>query len=197
MVIRRHNGKRSINIPSPFPEASPRIWLIPILSRREAAEMVEILRAIGDWNPARVGGPAGERIVKRDVRHCMTIPARRCPPMVHDIPETISIAAARIGKELSELQISATTIVKYASGGFYVDHTDSDPSSTRLFSIVTYLNDDFIGGCTVFPRRGISLKPSPGQAILFPSDEIHRGETVLSGEKYIATNWLSRAPGAS
>ncbi|WP_352460888.1 2OG-Fe(II) oxygenase [Mesorhizobium sp. M0036] len=86
--------------------------------------------------------------------------------------------------------MSPTTIVRYNAGGFYQEHRDSGPTLDRIYSFVTYLNGDFTGGSTVFPDRGMQVKATPGHAVVFPSDELHKGDTVTSGTKFIATTWL-------
>ena len=65
---------------------------------------------------------------------------------------------------------------KYPKGGYYKEHFDAksedhfqkDKSfSQRKYSMIIYLNDDFIGGETVFPKKDISVKPLQGRLLLF------------------------------
>lgn len=173
-------------------ELAPRIWVVQMLSTQESVSVVDILRSITNWAPATVRGVADDKVVKRDVRCCSTISAKYCPTIGPLISRSLEQIAAKLEIDLGQMQLSSTTFVRYDSGGFYVDHTDSGPSLPRLYSVVTYLNDEFVGGDTVFPLKGIRVKPVPGQAVVFPSDELHRGDIVRGGIKYIATNWLTR-----
>ena len=99
-------------------------------------------------------------------------------------------------------------IVNYAQGGKYDPHYDGDecgegkqcPPNQRICTVLIYLNDDFTGGYTRFPNLNISIKPKKGKALFFwvsnPLDgqlykeTLHGGEPVLSGEKWIATQWV-------
>jgi prolyl 4-hydroxylase len=68
----------------------------------------------------------------------------------------------------------------------------------RRSTLLIYLNDDFEGGETEFVNIGLTVKPEKGKAILFwNTDENeniiqeskHRGNPVLSGQKWICTKW--------
>ena len=62
----------------------------------------------------------------------------------------------------------------------------------RRLSVILYVNDDFVEGGTQF--IGCTYKPSPGYAIVFPSNESfpHRGTHVLHGSKYVIVTWIHR-----
>tara|TARA_B110000858_G_C17774981_1_gene461750 strand:+ start:74 stop:712 length:639 start_codon:yes stop_codon:yes gene_type:complete len=62
----------------------------------------------------------------------------------------------------------------------------------RRISVILYLNDDFYDGGTQF--MGCTYKPSPGHAIVFPSNESfpHMGVRVLHGTKYVIVTWIHR-----
>jgi prolyl 4-hydroxylase len=95
-------------------------------------------------------------------------------------------------------------IVKYQAGQSYAAHHDFvyPPVShrlqpTRFATLLFYLNDDFEGGHTVFPRAvnagnhdGVSVQPVRGTAVLFynmlPDGNVddlsqHAGEPVITG----------------
>jgi prolyl 4-hydroxylase len=77
---------------------------------------------------------------------------------------------------------------------------------TRFATILFYLNDDFEGGQTVFPRavnaqyhEGVTVEPQKGKAVLFYNmlpdgnmDDLsmHASQKVLQGEKYLANLWV-------
>jgi prolyl 4-hydroxylase len=97
-------------------------------------------------------------------------------------------------------------VVRYRAGEEYTAHHDFVyPSQqlwyqpTRFATLLLYLNDDFTGGHTVFPRAvtrdfhdGVRIRPQKGTAVLFysmlPDGNMddrsqHASEPVLSGEK--------------
>ena len=97
-------------------------------------------------------------------------------------------------------------VVRYRAGEEYTAHHDFVyPSQqlwyqpTRFATLLLYLNDDFEGGHTVFPRAvtrdlhdGVRAQPKKGTAVLFysllPDGNVddrsqHASEPVLSGEK--------------
>jgi hypothetical protein len=76
--------------------------------------------------------------------------------------------------------------------GNYV--TDND----RIATMIVYLNDNFVGGETYFPKLDLSYVPKKGSAIFFEYKYIekinkytrHAGLPVLDGEKWIITSWI-------
>ena len=111
------------------------------------------------------------------------------------------------------LDDSGYQIQKTEPDGFYVWHTDdctnviddtrhvdSDGIShhsvtRRIATYLFYLNDGFEGGRTQFQFDGetFSVEPKAGRLLMFPSSflYVHRCETVTSGNKYVATGWLT------
>jgi prolyl 4-hydroxylase len=104
-------------------------------------------------------------------------------------------------------------VVRYQTGEEYTAHHDfvypptfSRYQPTRFATLLLYLNDDFEGGQTVFPRavnaqyhEGITVEPQKGKAILFYNmladgnmDDLsqHSGQPVESGEKFLANLWV-------
>jgi prolyl 4-hydroxylase len=77
---------------------------------------------------------------------------------------------------------------------------------TRFATVLFYLNDDFEGGQTVFPRavnaqyhEGITVEPHKGKAVLFYNmlpdgnmDDLsmHASQKVIHGEKFLANLWV-------
>ena len=63
----------------------------------------------------------------------------------------------------------------------------------RQLVAIWYLNDvDGPGGETQFHHQDVSIKPEAGKLLLFPPfwTHLHRGNTLQSGRKYIATTWV-------
>jgi len=72
-------------------------------------------------------------------------------------------------------------------------------SGQRVSTLITYLNHVDAGGETLFPRINLQVSPWRGNAVYFEYcnsfgqlDErsLHSGNTVLAGEKWVATKWM-------
>jgi len=101
--------------------------------------------------------------------------------------------------------------IHYKPGGQYkthldaVDHNDQtdlqDVLAPRVYTGLLYLNDNFTGGETEFPRLGIKVKPKAGRLVIWQNIasgsttphplSLHAGLPVESGEKYIITFWMT------
>lgn len=76
-----------------------------------------------------------------------------------------------------------------------------EASFSRLFSALLYLNDDFVGGSTAFPRLNLNIKPKAGTLVFWTNvngdgltidnDVIHCGQQVTKGVKYCCNFWMS------
>ena len=102
-------------------------------------------------------------------------------------------------------------VVNYPVGGFFRPHYDACEGSKefckrmdgkygpRLFTVLFYLNDNFTGGETVFPKINKIVSPEKGKAVIFKNVDnngiiikqaLHGGEPITSGEKWIANKWI-------
>ncbi len=84
---------------------------------------------------------------------------------------------------------------KTSPGEYYHWHIDggSHEFANRQLVAVWYLNDvEGPGGTTDFSIQNVQVKPETGKLILFPPfwTHEHRGATLESGTKYIATTWV-------
>ncbi len=95
--------------------------------------------------------------------------------------------------------VSAAPYIYYSKilhGQRFNIHTDTgsvfDEANNKFskFTLLTYLNDDFEGGETVFYndffQETLKIKPITGLTVMFDIDLFHQGNPVLSGQKY----WL-------
>jgi len=96
---------------------------------------------------------------------------------------------------------------KYEVGQFFKEHHDYFvgasydkhclSSGNRTFTFMIYLNDDFEGGGTYFPRLKKTIKPEQGKAVIWQNtingvaqtNTMHEGTTITKGVKYIITSW--------
>ncbi|MBT2617101.1 MULTISPECIES: 2OG-Fe(II) oxygenase [unclassified Bacillus (in: firmicutes)] len=98
-------------------------------------------------------------------------------------------------------------ILKYNPGQEYKAHFDFFTSSSnaaknnRISTIILYLNDVEHGGETFFPKLNFSVFPRKGMAVYFEyfyNDKnlneltLHGGAPVITGEKWVATQWMRR-----
>jgi len=78
-------------------------------------------------------------------------------------------------------------IYKYFIEDEFKNHTDASTIISKteetLYSLLIYLNDDFEGGHTKF--NNFVIKPKTGTLVTFPHKQIHSGEKIISGNKYI------------
>lgn len=104
------------------------------------------------------------------------------------------------------------SIIKYSKGGFYNNHydyfdeTDVDfyPSiatngGQRIYTCLLYLNDNFTGGFTSFPKLNQKIVPETGKLVWWNNttdlgqplpESLHSGTAVKFGTKWIMTVWI-------
>jgi prolyl 4-hydroxylase len=73
-------------------------------------------------------------------------------------------------------------------------------SGDRIHTLIIYLNDDYEGGATYFPRIRRRIRPEKGKAVLFRNLtedgrfierlSLHKGEPVRGGEKWLSNQWI-------
>jgi len=102
-------------------------------------------------------------------------------------------------------------LVRYPVGGEYKPHYDGfhkntnyydpeiDKGGQRKLTALIYLNEDFKGGETAFPKLGITVTPQKNKLIAWGNlkktgeldhDSLHAGLPVTEGVKYIAVVWI-------
>jgi prolyl 4-hydroxylase len=93
-------------------------------------------------------------------------------------------------------QIEPMPLIRYDVGDYFNWHTDltSGFASQRTATMIMYLNDDFEGGCTVFAKNNLRIKPRRGSCVVYKYNTqepmIHQGESVIAGSKYILTAFV-------
>ncbi len=76
---------------------------------------------------------------------------------------------------------------------------DLDLRGQRILTALVYLNDDYDGGETDFPRAGLAFKATAGDALLFANLDrsgapdpltVHAGRPTSRGEKWVFSQWI-------
>jgi prolyl 4-hydroxylase len=79
---------------------------------------------------------------------------------------------------------------RYRVGQRFTPHFDGAFSRTNdeksAVTIVVYLNDDCVGGDTVFHHFSLRVRPQQGMALLFDHNLLHEGAVIEQGVKYVA-----------
>lgn len=124
---------------------------------------------------------------------------------------------SRIAGLFRGARLEVSSVLHYAPGQEFTPHFDFlDPArpgyardiaenGQRIATFLIYLNDDFDGGETDFPKLGWRFKGRPGDALLFWNVDVagapdlqtfHAGLATTRGEKWLFSQWV-RAPGVS
>lgn len=87
-------------------------------------------------------------------------------------------------------------LLRYDKTGHLPAHQDQGVS-TRVLSVLLYLNDDYEGGEIEFMHSKIKLKPESGSVLFFPSNflYVHEVYPVTKGPRYALPNWYHNVLG--
>ncbi len=188
--------KRTLN-------AAPRTVAISGFLPKPACDWL-IGLARGRTEPARVYGASGEAAVQADARSnsAMEFGWLNCDVVVL---LTRARIAATIGVPVGALENSQ--VLHYETGQQFTRHVDYlDPSlpdvaerGQRIVTFLIYLNTDFDGGETDFPRLNVRYKGGAGDALYFANLEptgapdprtLHAGLPPTRGEKWLFSQWV-------
>jgi hypothetical protein len=86
-------------------------------------------------------------------------------------------------------------LLRYDKSGYLPAHQDQGVS-TRVLSVLLYLNDDYEGGEITFRNSKITFKPKPGSVLFFPSNflYVHEVAPITKGPRYALPNWYHNVP---
>jgi len=75
---------------------------------------------------------------------------------------------------------------------WHIEHGKGFDNEPRAFVFTIYLNDVEEGGETEFLHFSKRVQPKTGRIVIWPAGfpYVHRGNSPLSGEKYILTSWM-------
>jgi predicted 2-oxoglutarate/Fe(II)-dependent dioxygenase YbiX len=153
-----------------------------------------------DWVNANITN--GEDL---DIRNCQTI-GISFSNIIEKNKETrqkidsmlFSVAGQAIkeyGRHFNEALIqqdSGYDLLKYETGGFYTQHTDSFKDRHRSVSCSFGINDNYEGGEFAFFDRELVYNLKKGSCIMFPSNFMYPHEImpVTSGTRYSIVTWF-------
>jgi prolyl 4-hydroxylase len=160
--------------------------------------------AKGRTEPARVYSADGGAAIAADARNnsAMEFGWLNCDVVVL---LTRARIAATIGVPVGALENSQ--VLHYATGQQFTRHVDYlDPAlpdvaerGQRIVTFLVYLNGDFDGGETDFPRLAVRYKGGPGDALYFANLDgagapdprtLHAGLPPTRGEKWLFSQWV-------
>lgn len=123
-------------------------------------------------------------------------------PAIHALNRRLAAASGTDVRSGEPLQV-----LRYAPGEQYHEHSDAlplvPPQQQRVLTFLVYLDDDYEGGETAFPKVGITFRGQSGDGLLFRNASadgtpdpraIHAGRPVTRGVKHVASRWIRAAP---
>jgi prolyl 4-hydroxylase len=174
---------------------SPEIWMFPSLFTADECDYL-IETAEPTFQPAMVFDSSGPRPDPIRTAHESPMHWVIEDPAIHALNRRIAAATGTEWDQAEPLQI-----LRYSPGQQYRNHFDFLPGvdNQRAKTALVYLNTDFEGGETAFPKAGLRVKARKGNAIVFcntlpdnrsdPMSE-HAGLPVTRGTKYVASRWI-------
>ncbi|MBP2559201.1 Rps23 Pro-64 3,4-dihydroxylase Tpa1-like proline 4-hydroxylase [Neorhizobium galegae] len=173
-----------------FEKLAPYIFYAPsFLSSAHKSSILTEIDGWSDWLPAHAGKYKDDKLVSstevkelRDVlvnRSSLSADNESCLGIDRALQEARSLYG------LSNVIASRYVASKYTPGCHIKPHTDTDFYNTsRIFTGVYYLNEEYEGGEIYFPKFGVSLRPKAGSLLLFFSEFLHGVQPISAGERY-------------
>ncbi|MGL4540908.1 MAG: 2OG-Fe(II) oxygenase [Polymorphobacter sp.] len=98
-------------------------------------------------------------------------------------------------------QFEPMAVLRYHPGDEYRPHLDTLPGvdNQRHTTVLTYLNDDYGGGATVFTESGLEVQGKRGDVLVFRNLDSagrpdpatrHAGAPVTRGTKWLSSCWI-------
>jgi hypothetical protein len=145
----------------------------------------------GDWAFGGVNKLAERTHPK--LRRAEVLPIEKIPE-ARNIHAAATVASMLLGQTLSPkfaLKLGQSELIRYAPGDFVRLHADAASGTLdRAFSVLTYLNEGFYGGETMFPLQGLKILPRTGLTLFFSSHLLHESTTLVSGSKYAMLTFI-------
>ena len=88
---------------------------------------------------------------------------------------------------------SGYDLLRYKTGGYYRQHTDSFKEQPRTLALSINLNDDYLGGNLAFFDQETQIRGGAGSVVLFPANFMYPHEItdVTEGTRYSIVTWFT------
>ncbi|KAI4885451.1 hypothetical protein NFI96_014407, partial [Prochilodus magdalenae] len=198
-------------------------WDEPLIIRYHniiSDEEIELLKNLSrPWVSTPLNPKANIAKPKSNLQHYtgLTVHLSMLRPLISMLSEEYDPVVSRVTQRLSDItgmdmeSADFLEVLNYGIGGEFLPHYDTGeydrtPEGQRIATIIIYLTSVSIGGATVFPNVGVSLKPQKGSAVMWynllrngqlDKQTLHAGCPVFQGSKWskyltfnIATKWV-------
>ncbi len=196
-------GAPAVPFPSESLSEAPDVRRFPgLFTAEECAYLIDV--AAPALSPSVVVDPRTGQQVPNPIRTSSVagFPFTDENPAIHALNKRLAAASGTDVRSGEPLQV-----LHYAPGQRYHEHSDAlpnvAPNQQRVLTFLVYLNDDYAGGETSFPRLGLQVRGRAGDGLLFRNatpdgrpDEraLHAGLPVTRGVKHLASRWIRAAP---
>ena len=175
------------------------------LSALECEEIKELAKKVG-MHRSEVYGTSQDVVDSSNRKSYTAWLTDSLSPTVRKITDMTVQLTGLVAENQEDLQV-----LRYPEGGFFSPHYDcceggpeecsrmNANGGPRRITLIIYLNDDFKGGETVFPKMNVAVQPQRGKAVVFWSTDdrdrvieeaYHGGNPVQQGEKWICNKWI-------
>jgi predicted 2-oxoglutarate/Fe(II)-dependent dioxygenase YbiX len=176
------------------------IVLDDILPHSVCDKILEEYANSGEWQQTAIGSG-----IDLSIRNATTIQmsadfvVARNAELRREIDSDVFAAASKTIQEYNANfqhniieEDSGYELLRYETGQFYTQHTDSFKGRPRAVSCSFALNDDYEGGEFGFFDREMVIKAPKGAAVLFPSNFMYPHEImpVTNGTRYSIITWF-------
>lgn len=174
-----------------------------IFTPEECGIIIDEYRDSHSWHSARVGSKSSENY---DIRNCDIINMSESCVINENVDQRKSIDTMifeRVNKALLRYcdkfplcrvaNDSGYDLLRYKTGGFYKQHTDSFKEQPRTVAMSINLNGDYVGGELVFFDGKLHVRGGVGSVVMFPANFMypHQILDVTKGTRYSIVTWLT------
>ena len=173
-----------------------------IFTPEDCAMILDEYRDCEHWAPATVSATSTENL---NVRNCDVI-STSTPQIINKnmhqrkkidniIFKRADMAAQRYIADFPACFLKSDSgydLLRYKTGGFYRQHTDSFKEQPRAVAMSINLNDDYVGGSMAFFDQEVQIRGGAGSVILFPANFMYPHEImdVTEGTRYSIVTWF-------
>ncbi|MBV8748288.1 MAG: 2OG-Fe(II) oxygenase [Candidatus Eremiobacteraeota bacterium] len=183
---------------SALDEKSEQIHIVRLLEPSDCAELIAKAEQVPNWHEA-LSYKEGEQelVVDESVRKNRVLQERDAARLFAPYRDAFERKFAKfLARDRENFFLLSLLVINcYEPGGHFHAHVDALATHHRYrrYSVVCYLNDDFVDGGTAFPTLQQTYRPATGQALLFPSYYLHEARPVTAGRKYVFVFFLCDA----